>query len=1463
MKKSQTTNDTINYNPKSLEERLDLFEIQKKEMREEFSFQIRCLSEHYDEQFELYSLDMERFNQQLKKQFMDMFHQKYEQSQIKTYQSILKEEYEKKIKHYNQKLRFFQEKFESFQKVIEPLLDLFKKNQNSYSDEVIKLMFEYQDKVKDYLSDKKEQSDIIKFLKEENNQLESTVKNLTYSSRSQLQKQKQYSNQILVENNRLKQIVQNLELEKINLIALNSNYQQKNTIFQSELDRKKNLQKNASDLGNISACLKIELIGKEDKITELKNTLETEKITNQKTLKELEEINQSCIREIELLKNQLKIEIQTKQNLVQSKDKEIERLEQRYQKDIAAIEEKRLIFQESLTKNENDYFQLKNKYKDLSEDHILLQQKIKQLNKEYEEGYEMQQQKFEKDVKLIQEQQYKKIMEVKYDYENQLGKLKQDHLQKIFNLNTQINSLESLLKHEEETVKQKCNQIMQIESDHKNYVDELLSKISQLNLQLYQQNDLINETNTTNTRSIQQLEAVQQENDNFRNKLASLQIEITQLNDTIQKQDQIIYQNIEEKQALINKRDADFQEQIQNILALEKQKYYEKIAEFVNKYEKVTTEAEIQTEFDLEKFIHETEKKQAQEIKQINCQKNQEFLQKEEQIILKMQALEEQITSLNTQVASEKQNTQNIIEKYKKQMTELEERNKQEINQIKNNVRKDKNEKFINQIKLLEKEKQEMKVELDNFKELNKIHFERLFKNQKEDFEKKVFELEQVIKNEKHKQHLIQTESLLVQQNLKSKYEQSLQANQKDLKDIQEKLNKKNSKQINTYVQTCQTEQAIILNSKISQTDSDLIQELYIQEKQREMELKMVNFQEKCNQERESLLREQEDYLKKMMLEIQTLQDLFNKKYNDLNAQYQKLELEYESRPSRFEDIELIDKLNKKILQIQKQNKDLVLDIQNREVNYNKVFKSNPIVGVYAPVNNLKSFVDSEKSTQFNKQLISFDQQNSQSIDLDSQMKSTFQNKFVQSSLQNILEDSSCKIDEERKLESDRKVQNEELYLHKKNSSNNNAQSIQNSYEDIDNQIENRPGLINLPPKYLNQNGKENYSLNQPLINIILSKTQNRRYKKNSLDINQSQESIVDAIKIQRRDIKTSISPIIVNKEENQRIIRNNSQPEQLLGDFLDSDLPVSFSCEANKRTPEVGSKNDRNEKQMNVIQEDTQESDKTPFRKKKKLIVKGINMKKVDNSQIQYVIESNRSMIKKNIEGFKNSNQIFPPKSSSSQSQNQANTFQYPVNNQKTGIVQQFNRKIKSQNSNYTSIDAQYHQQSSSIDNYSNKKINLSLQSDSININRCSTAITAQYKPIENDASQSKSLERSTLDLEVSFSKQMKRKYLNQSIDLPSTTANLKYFDKFFSLSKNTNQNIHVNSSTNASLISGQQNNLYLESCTNKYLDQIQINDVLSSNSGNALPQTSFTKHSFKQKQVPLNKLYKTISNN
>ncbi|KAL4473037.1 hypothetical protein ABPG73_005388 [Tetrahymena malaccensis] len=1404
---------------------------------------------------------MERFNQSLKKQFMDMFHQKYEPSQIKTYQSILKEEYEKKIKNYNQKMKFFKEKFENFQKVIEPLLDLFKKNQSSYSDEVIKLIFEYQDKVKDYLSDKKEKSDIIKILKEENIQLENTVKSLSQSSRAQLQKQKSYSNQMLVENNRLKQIIQNLEVEKINLMASNSNYQQKNSIFQSELEKKKNLQKNASDLGNISACLKIELLGKEDKITNLKNTLEAEKVNYSKTLSELEVINQSCIREIELLKNQLKIEIQTKQNLVSSKDAEIDRLEQRYQKDIAAIEEKRLVFQESLTKNENDYFQLKNKYKDLSEDHNQLQQKIKQMNKEFEEGQEMQKQKFEKDVKLIQEQQYKKIMEVKYDYENQIGKLKQDNHQKIFNLNTQVSSLESLLKHEEETVKQKCNLIMQIEQDHKKYVEELLNKISQLNLQLYQQNELINETNTTNTRSIQQIEAIQQENDNYRNKLVSMQIEIAHLNDTIKKQDEIIYQSIEEKQALINKRDADFQEQIQNILALERQKYYEKIAEFVNKYEKVTTEAEIQTEFDLEKFIHETEQRQAQEIKKINCQKNQEFLKKEEEIILQMQALEEQIICLNNQVANEQQSTQNIIEKYKKQITEIEERNKQEINQIKNNIRKDKNEKFINQIKSLEKEKQEMQIQLDNYKELNKIHYERLFKIQKEDFEKKIFELEQVIKNEKHKQHLMQTESLLAQQNLISKYEQQIQANQKELIGIQEKVNKKNSKQINAYVQTYQTEQTISFNSKFSQTDQDLIQELYLQEKQREMEQKMVNFQEKCNEERESLIREQEDYLKKMMQEIQTLQDLFNKKYNDLNAQYQKLEFEYESRPSRFEDIELIDKLNKKIQEIQKQNKELVLDIQNREVNYNKVFKSNPIVGVYAPVNNLKSFVDNEKSIQFqkiNKNSVSLDYQNSQSIDLDSQMKSTFQNKFVQSSLQNILEDSSCQVDEERKSEPDPKLENEEYQIQKKNILNN-TQSIQNSYEDFDSQIENRPGLINLPPKYLKQPTKECQNLNQQ---GILPKTQNRRYKKNSLDINQSQESIVDVIKIQKRDIKRSISPIIISKEENQRIIRNSSQPSQLLGDFLDSDLPMSYSCENNKKIPEIININDRNEKQMNVIQEDTQESEKTPFRKKNKLIVKGINMKKIDNSQVQYVIESNRSTIKKNIDSAKNSKQIFPPKSStSSQQQNQTNVFLYPMNIQKTGITQPVNRKIRSQNSNYNSIET--HQPSSSIDNYSNKKINLSLQSDSININRCSTAISGQYRQIESNASHSKSLEKSTLDLEISFSKQMKRKYLNQSIDLPSTTANIKYFDKFFSLSKNTNQNIHLNSSTNASLISGQQNNLQLESCTNKYLDQIQINDVLSSNSGNALPQTNFSKNSFKQKQVPLNKLYKTISNN
>lgn len=65
--------------------------------------------------------------------------------------------------------------------MVEPLFDAYQKVQTNQSDEIIKLIFEYQDKVKNYLSDKKEQIDIIKYLSSEKQQLEKTVRSVLSS----------------------------------------------------------------------------------------------------------------------------------------------------------------------------------------------------------------------------------------------------------------------------------------------------------------------------------------------------------------------------------------------------------------------------------------------------------------------------------------------------------------------------------------------------------------------------------------------------------------------------------------------------------------------------------------------------------------------------------------------------------------------------------------------------------------------------------------------------------------------------------------------------------------------------------------------------------------------------------------------------------------------------------------------------------------------------------------------------------------------------------------------------------------------------------------------------------------------------------------------------------------------------------------------------------------------------------
>lgn len=99
-----------------------------------------------------------------------------------------------------------------------------------------------------------------------------------------------------------------------------------------------------------------------------------------------------------------------------------------------------------------------------------------------------------------------------------------------------------------------------------------------------------------------------------------------------------------------------------------------------------------------------------------------------------------------------------------------------------------------------------------------------------------------------------------------------------------------------------------------------------------------------------------------MMAELEELRRKFDEKIKFYEDQYRELQMCFEGRPSRPDDIELINNLQK---ECNTKNEELALaeermkffrqELINREDNYNKIFNANPIVGTMDPLQKKKN----------------------------------------------------------------------------------------------------------------------------------------------------------------------------------------------------------------------------------------------------------------------------------------------------------------------------------------------------------------------------------------------------------------------------------------------------------------------------------------------------------------------------
>ena len=189
-------------------------------------------------------------------------------------------------------------------------------------------------------------------------------------------------------------------------------------------------------------------------------------------------------------------------------------------------------------------------------------------------------------------------------------------------------------------------------------------------------------------------------------------------------------------------------------------------------------------------------------------------------------------------------------------------------------------------------------------------------------------------------------------------------------KDYEEKLSQLNDKynKLQELKQKLDQDYAnvTVAKNELEQKVENMILEIESMKKSHQEEirdLKMLKNQEqsaletKYKETIEKLINDQIHETEDIKIQFAGAQELLNQKYTQLEERYDELQGLYDNRPSRSEDVELIRQLqeqwNEKDAQLKKAEKDMEfykLELLNREDNYNKVFGSKPVVGIYNPL---------------------------------------------------------------------------------------------------------------------------------------------------------------------------------------------------------------------------------------------------------------------------------------------------------------------------------------------------------------------------------------------------------------------------------------------------------------------------------------------------------------------------------
>lgn len=126
---------------------------------------------------------------------------------------------------------------------------------------------------------------------------------------------------------------------------------------------------------------------------------------------------------------------------------------------------------------------------------------------------------------------------------------------------------------------------------------------------------------------------------------------------------------------------------------------------------------------------------------------------------------------------------------------------------------------------------------------------------------------------------------------------------------------------------------------------------------EREYAAKESKLKQDLKNEMDRLIKEHVDDMETLQMDFSRTQELMDEKYNQLEERYNEIQSLYDNRPSRPEDLEIIKRLQQDIDQkdnlLKKAAEDMKfykLELINRENSYNKMFGSNPNVGVMNPL---------------------------------------------------------------------------------------------------------------------------------------------------------------------------------------------------------------------------------------------------------------------------------------------------------------------------------------------------------------------------------------------------------------------------------------------------------------------------------------------------------------------------------